>query len=86
MPYEAAGSLVPTIPDGVAVAAALLAGAHPAAAADTVTDRSLRADRVAHGPTNWHTLAIMHQAMQDTRNAVEPVYAYRFLPNLDQSD
>jgi len=50
----------------------------PAAAADAVTEWSLLADSVAHGSANWHTLAIMHQAMHDARNAAEPVYARWF--------
>lgn len=69
---------------GVAVTVALLAGAaHPAAAADAVTEWSLLADSVAHGSANWHTLAIMHQAMHDARNAAEPVYTRWFPPTSD---
>lgn len=70
---------------GVAAAVALLAGAaHPAAAADAVTEWSLLADSVAHGSANWHTLAIMHQAMHDARNAAEPVYIRWFPPTSDE--
>ncbi len=70
---------------GAAAAVALLAGAaHPAAAADAVTEWSLLADGVANGSANWHTLAIMHQAMHDARNAAEPVYIRWFPPTLDE--
>jgi len=70
---------------GVAAAVALLAGAaQPAAAADAVTEWSLLADSVAHGSANWHTLAIMHQAMHDARNAAEPVYIRWFTPTSDE--
>ncbi len=69
----------------VAAAFGLLAGAAcPAAAADTVTEWSLLADSIAHGSANWHSLAIMHQAMHDARNAAEPVYARWFPPAADE--
>lgn len=70
---------------GVAVILGLLAGsAHPAAAADAVTEWSLLADSVAHGSANWHSLAIMHQAMHDARNAAEPVYTRWFPPTTEE--
>ena len=43
--------------------------------ADPVTEWSLEADRVGHGAANWHSIAIMHQAMHDAANAAEPRYA-----------
>ncbi len=65
----------------VAAAAVLLVcAARPAPAADGVTEWSLLADSVANGSANWHTMAIMHQAMHDARNAAQPAYARWFLP------
>ncbi len=42
--------------------------------ADAVTEWTLEADRTGHGGANWHTTAIMHQAIHDAANAVEPRY------------
>ena len=50
-------------------------------AANSVTEWSLLADSVAHGAANWHSLAIMHQAMHDAWNAARPTYA-RWSPPL----
>ena len=73
------------MPPASTVILGLLAGsAHPAAAADAVTKWSLLADSIAHGSANWHSLAIMHQAMHDARNAAEPVYARWFPPTSDE--
>ena len=58
----------------------LLCGVPRATAADAVTEWSLLADGVANGSANWHTLAIMHQAMHDARNAAAPAYARWFPP------
>lgn len=69
----------------VAAVAVLLAGAaRPTAAADAVTEWSLLADGIANGLANWHTLAIMHQAMHDARNAAAPAYARWFPPAADE--
>ena len=43
-------------------------------AADAVTEWTLEADKLGGGGANWHTLAIMHQAMHDAANAADPVY------------
>lgn len=43
--------------------------------ADAVTEWTLEADRAGHGGANWHTIAIMQQAMHDAANAAEPHYA-----------
>ena len=67
-----------------AVAALLAAAARPSAAADPVTEWSLLADRTANGLANWHTLAIMHQAMHDARNAAVPAYVRWFPPVADE--
>jgi len=69
----------------IAAALGLLAGApRPALAADPVTEWSLLADRVANGAANWRTMAIMHQAMHDARNAAAPAYARWFPPTPDE--
>ncbi len=65
----------------VVLAVALAAGASRASAADAVTEWTLEADRLGRGGANWHTLAIMHQAMHDAANAVQPRYA-RWAPPL----
>jgi hypothetical protein len=68
-----------------AVTLGLVAGAaYPAAAADAVTEWSLLADSIAHGAANWHSLAIMHQAVHDAQNAAEPVYARWFPATADE--
>ena len=78
----------PTLIRGIArilAVTALLAGSvRPAAAADAVTEWSLLADKIANGLANWHTLAIMHQAMHDARNAAAPAYARWFPPAADE--
>ena len=66
------------------VAAALAASASKALAADAVTEWTLEADRLGHGGANWHTLAIMHQAIHDAANAVQPRYARWSLPLADE--
>lgn len=69
----------------IAVALGLLACApRPARAADAVTEWSLLADSVANGAANWRTMAIMHQAMHDARNAAAPAYARWFPPAPDE--
>ncbi len=65
---------------GVLVAV-FAAGASGALAADAVTEWTLEADRLGQGGANWRTLAIMHQAMHDAANAVQPRYA-RWSPPL----
>lgn len=50
-------------------------------AADAVTEWTLEADRLGQGGANWRTLAIMHRAMHDAVNAVQPRYA-RWSPAL----
>lgn len=75
--------MFPTIPCGARRAAVLAAvllalGGRPVHAADAVTEWSLLADSVNHGSANWHTLAVMHQAMHDARNAASPAYARWF--------
>lgn len=62
----------------VAAASALVPRAR---AADAVTEWTLEADRLGGGGANWHTLAIMHRAMHDAANAVQPRYA-RWAPPL----
>lgn len=52
-----------------------------AIAADAVTEWTLEADRLGQGGANWRTLAIMHRAMHDAANAVQPRYA-RWSPPL----
>ncbi len=68
----------------ILLAALLAAAPRPASAADAVTEWSLLADSVANGSANWHTLAIMHQAMHDARNAAQPAYARWFPPTPDE--
>lgn len=58
---------------------ALLAPA-PARATDAVTEWTFLADRLGRNAANWHTLAIMHQAMHDALNAALPTYARWFPP------
>lgn len=65
---------------GVA-AAALATFASKAMAADAVTEWTLEADRLGQGGANWRTLAIMHRAIHDAANAVQPRYA-RWSPPL----
>lgn len=48
------------------------------ARADPVTAWTKLADQIGQGSANWRTLAIMHQAMHDARNAAEPHYARWF--------
>ncbi len=48
------------------------------ARADPVTAWTALADRIGQGAANWRTLAIMHQAMHDAWNAVDPRYARWF--------
>jgi len=55
--------------------------ASEAMAADAVTEWTLEADRLGQGGANWRTLAIMHRAMHDAANAVQPRYA-RWSPPL----
>jgi len=57
----------------------LVLSAGPSAAADRVTEWALLADSLGHGSANWHSLAIMHQAMHDAWNAAQPSYA-RWVP------
>lgn len=52
----------------------------PARAADAVTEWTFLADRLGRNAANWHTLAIMHQAMHDAMNAALPTYARWFPP------
>ena len=59
-------------------AVALLCLAGPARAVDGVTEWSLLADSINHGAADWHTLAVMHQAMHDAGNASQPAYARWF--------
>ena len=67
------------------MALALLVGALGSAlAADAVTEWSLLADSVSNGSANWRTMAIMHQAMHDARNAAAPAYARWFPPAPDE--
>ncbi len=56
---------------------------HPPAP-DPVTAWTTLADRIGLGGANWRTLAIMHQAMHDARNAVEPRYERWFPPAFDE--
>lgn len=56
----------------------------PAAAADPVTEWSLLADSLGHGSANWHSMAIMHQAMHDAWNAARPSYARWALAGVDE--
>ncbi len=60
---------------GTLLSAALAFSARPAAAADSVTEWTLLADAYGRGVANWHTVAIMHQAMHDALNAALPTYA-----------
>ncbi len=53
----------------------LVLSAGPAAAADRVTEWALLPDSLGHGSANWHSLAIMHQAMHDARNAARSACA-----------
>ena len=55
-----------------------------AATPDPVTAWTQLADRIGLGGANWRTLAIMHQAMHDARNAVEPRYERWFPPAFDE--
>lgn len=63
------------------LAAAFAAAGSEALAADAVTEWTLEADRLGQGGANWRTLAIMHRAMHDAANAVQPRYA-RWSPPL----
>ena len=63
------------------VAGAFAVSAPNAMAADAVTEWTLEADRLGQGGANWRTLAIMHQAIHDAVNAVQPRYA-RWSPSL----
>ncbi len=63
------------------LAAAFAAPGSEAMAADAVTEWTLEADRLGQGGANWRTLAIMHRAMHDAANAVQPRYA-RWSPPL----
>ena len=65
---------------GVATAA-FLTSVPSAVAADAVTEWTLEADRLGQGDANWRTLAIMHQAVHDAANAVQPRYG-RWSPPL----
>lgn len=58
-----------------------LASASKAIGADAVTEWTLEADRLGQGNANWRTLAVMHQAMHDAANAVQPRYG-RWSPPL----
>ena len=60
--------------------------ARPARAADAVTEWSLLADQLGRGAANWHTLAIMHQAMHDALNAALPIYQRWAPPDADEPD
>ena len=62
----------------MAAAALLCLLAGPAGAVDEVTEWSLLADSVNRGAADWHTLALMHQAMHDAANAAQPAYARWF--------
>lgn len=58
--------------------------ARPVAAVNEVTVWTLEADSLGHGGANWHTLAIMHRAMHDAINAIEPRYARWLPPEADE--
>ena len=68
----------------IATVTLLLCAAPRAMAADAVTEWSLLADSIANGSANWHTMAIMHQAMHDARNAAAPAYVRWFPPAADE--
>jgi hypothetical protein len=54
--------------------------------ADAVTQWTLIADYYGAGAANWRTLFIMHEAMHDALNAVEPVYTRRSPASADEPD
>ena len=60
------------------------AGAEAPAAGGAVTRWSMAADRLGRGAANWRTQAIMHKAMHDALNAVEPRYARWAPPASDE--
>ena len=64
--------------------AAARGAAAQSAAPNPVTEWTLLADTYGRGSANWHTLAVMHQAMHDALNAALPLYARWSPPDPDE--
>lgn len=66
--------LIRSVVAAAGIVAAMAAAAPDARAVDEVTEWTLEADALGQGGANWRTLAIMHQAIHDAANAVQPQY------------